>query len=142
MSAKVLCALCMGVHVVGSLNEAEPFAHEMFFCGVYVGFFIYNLSSCLGKCLGLACAIWRFGCFVCRYVFRCIYPVVVGYNYDFLCCFLFYFGRNTVNGTCGTGLSFDVFDGQRGSASYIFLVESCSGNGFTTHWAVFYATLV
>ncbi|TDG47493.1 hypothetical protein AWZ03_006085 [Drosophila navojoa] len=45
------CA-CIYVHRVGTLNE-EPMSHNMFFCGTFVGFVVFEAITCVRLVMGM-----------------------------------------------------------------------------------------
>lgn len=49
-----MCFLCICVHVMGMKNPGEPMTHDLFFCGIFFGFWFYSMIQVWALCFGLA----------------------------------------------------------------------------------------
>lgn len=47
----LLCIVCIGLHVSGISYTVEPLPHIMYFCGIYVGFFLMCTTGMAGEFL-------------------------------------------------------------------------------------------
>lgn len=54
----LLCLSCMVVHIIGIVNPDEPMYHELFFCGIYFGFWLWTMAGCVSFCMGIALNIF------------------------------------------------------------------------------------
>ncbi|XP_062550868.1 uncharacterized protein LOC134215763 [Armigeres subalbatus] len=48
----IWCVICIGIRAVGVHDDLEPFPHEMFFCGVYVGYALISVFFFVIVCCG------------------------------------------------------------------------------------------
>lgn len=46
------CLFCMVIHFFGIINPGEPMQHELFICGIFVGFWFYTFIAVLSYYLG------------------------------------------------------------------------------------------
>lgn len=50
----VLCTLCMGLHILGILNEDTSFTHDVYCCGIFITFTFHSVIGCIAIYTGIA----------------------------------------------------------------------------------------
>lgn len=58
ITESLLCLSCMVVHICGILNPDEPMFHELFFCGIYFGFWLWTVAGCVAFSIGIGMNIF------------------------------------------------------------------------------------